>query len=141
MSRFMRALLDEVEGVELPEEPPFETEPLQESDTVIGTLPDDLRKICVLINERMNKVEVLDELYDASQDHDGTKLTHILVLESELDLLTSCLNISLKILFVRDALGEGSIAVREEWQVVWSPDTSDDSDEGYDEQGKRQYDA
>lgn len=141
MSKLLRALLDEVDSVELPLEPPFETEPVQEGDTVIGTLPDDLRKICVLVNERMDEVNALDKHYDASKDHDGSELARILTLESEVDLLTSCLNLSLKIIFVRDALGEGSLAVREEWQVVWTPETDDEDDDDYGELGKREYDA
>jgi hypothetical protein len=135
VSDVLRALLDEADGVAVPEEPPCEWQPVQKGETVLGLIPMDIRKLVVLAQDKVKQLQAAGDAFDATEDPDGSKLVAIYVLKSQVEILEACVHQSVKITFMRATGCEGSAWLREHWQISWSPFIDSEDEEERERRG------
>ena len=130
MSNIMRTLLQQAEKTQPLAEPPAEFgKPLEEDETVVGTVPHDIRQVITLAHQIAQRLVTLAGDYDAAHDPENKFLGEIYRLRSTIAMLEACAEESIVVVFVEQVGCMGTLWIRAGWRVAWSPTEFDDEDE------------
>jgi hypothetical protein len=111
---------------------------VQEGETVIGTVPLEVRRLYALAQVKAQRIIAIAKKYGPGDEAQGDDLREVNSLQFEMNILEGCADALIGMEFVEQAGYEGTVWVRAGWVVAWNPivecDCEDEDDEA-DESG------
>ncbi|MFA5878503.1 MAG: hypothetical protein WC845_04015 [Candidatus Staskawiczbacteria bacterium] len=131
MQQFLKDLLDRIEKADLGGKTAVPKGEVGTDDKVVGILPDDLKKLWVVLNaDSIDLAKQCESTHDAAwrvtaERHPSAKnrdiaQQHILA-HSRHELIRSLFWHGVKAAFPQAVIGDGSIGLCKDWQVTISP--------------------